>query len=551
MRLKKVELINFKRFTHLTIDAIPESAKLVLLIGSNGSGKSSVFDGFELINSSVVIEEKSTDYDYYRKEKNIKTNVNISVSGNEKLNFDIVINEVNSLASAIIRKSINLNKTNLFYGRTSFRQLSRIKHKGSILNFENDLDRPKYFIDKDNRFEFDIERITQKILTDLFQTKKSTEEIKSSYINPVNFALNNIFGDNEKNKIELIEIIPPLDGQIAQINFKKGSSLLHYNFLSAGEKEIINILFNLLARKEDFIDTIYFFDEIDLHLNTKLQYAFLKEITENWIPENCQLWTASHSLGFIQYAKDSEHAAIIDFDDLDFDVPQTLVPSVKDNFDIFEIAVDKNFLSEILIGKKAYFSEGTDTPIYNSLNIKDTIFFKADIGKIEVFNKAIHLKLNGIIDRDYLDDNEIAEIENTYSNIKLLRYYSIENYLFHPDNLQEYYQSQQKEFDKENYIKQLKDEKTSKIVDIAFGINKARDGYPFFKENDNAKKLKTFKENAKNINELLKSDDFETFYKVFPMKDYGKTIPERQNIPKIELSKTNWFKNKITELLNK
>ena len=77
MRLKKVELINFKRFTHLTIDAIPESAKLVLLIGSNGSGKSSVFDGFELINSSVVIEEKSTDYDYYRKEKNIKTNVNI------------------------------------------------------------------------------------------------------------------------------------------------------------------------------------------------------------------------------------------------------------------------------------------------------------------------------------------------------------------------------------------------------------------------------------------------------------------------------------------
>jgi predicted ATP-binding protein involved in virulence len=95
MRLKKVELINFKRFTNLTIDSIPESAKLVLLIGSNGSGKSSVFDGFELINSSVVIEEKSTDYDYYRKEKNIKTNVNILVAGNDKLNFDIVINEVN------------------------------------------------------------------------------------------------------------------------------------------------------------------------------------------------------------------------------------------------------------------------------------------------------------------------------------------------------------------------------------------------------------------------------------------------------------------------
>jgi AAA15 family ATPase/GTPase len=551
MRLKKVELINFKRFTNLTIDSIPESAKLVLLIGSNGSGKSSVFDGFELINSSVVIEEKSTDYDYYRKEKNIKTNVNILVAGNDKLNFDIVINEVNSLASAIIRKSINLNKTNLFYGRTSFRQLSRIKHKGSILNVENDLDRPKYFIDKDNRFEFDIERITQKILTDLFQTKKSTEEIKSSYINPVNFALNNIFGDNEKNKIELIEIIPPLDGQIAQINFKKGNSTLHYNFLSAGEKEIINIIFNLLARKDDFNDTVYFLDEIDLHLNTKLQYAFLKEITENWIPENCQLWTATHSLGFIQYAKDTEHSAIIDFDDLDFDIPQVLFPSSKDNFEIFEIAVDKNFLSEVFAGKKAYFSEGTDTPIYNSLNIKDTIFFKADIGKLEVFNKAIHLKLNGIIDRDYLDDSEVTEIENTYQNIKILKYYSIENYLFHPENLMEYYTNQHKDFNVENYIKLLFDEKNMKLVDISYGINKARDGYPFFKENDNAKKLKNFKDNGRSIIELLQSNEFETFYKVFPMKDYGKAIPDRQNLTKIELSKTQWFKNKITELLNK
>ena len=56
-------------------------------------------------------------------------------------------------------------------------------------------------------------------------------------------------------------------------------------------------------------------DELDLHLNTQLQYNLLKEITENWIPENCQLWTASHSLGFIDYANGSEMAAIIDFDD--------------------------------------------------------------------------------------------------------------------------------------------------------------------------------------------------------------------------------------------
>ncbi len=50
MHITNVELQNFKRFTDLTIDGIPSDSKLVLLIGSNGSGKSSVFDGFEFLN---------------------------------------------------------------------------------------------------------------------------------------------------------------------------------------------------------------------------------------------------------------------------------------------------------------------------------------------------------------------------------------------------------------------------------------------------------------------------------------------------------------------
>ena len=50
---------------------------------------------------------------------------------------------------------------------------------------------------------------------------------------------------------------------------------------------------------------------------------------EHWIPDNSQLWTASHSLGFIDYANGSDDAAILDFDDLDFDQPQTLSPAAK------------------------------------------------------------------------------------------------------------------------------------------------------------------------------------------------------------------------------
>ena len=44
MKIKRVELDNYKRFTSLVINEIPETARLVVLIGPNGAGKSSLFD---------------------------------------------------------------------------------------------------------------------------------------------------------------------------------------------------------------------------------------------------------------------------------------------------------------------------------------------------------------------------------------------------------------------------------------------------------------------------------------------------------------------------
>lgn len=38
---------HFKRFTELTVKSIPESAKLVVMAGPNGCGKSSLFDAFQ------------------------------------------------------------------------------------------------------------------------------------------------------------------------------------------------------------------------------------------------------------------------------------------------------------------------------------------------------------------------------------------------------------------------------------------------------------------------------------------------------------------------
>ena len=46
MKIKEIKINRFKRFTDLTITEIPESTRLVVLVGSNGSGKTSLLEAF-------------------------------------------------------------------------------------------------------------------------------------------------------------------------------------------------------------------------------------------------------------------------------------------------------------------------------------------------------------------------------------------------------------------------------------------------------------------------------------------------------------------------
>ncbi len=67
MIIKSLQLKNFKRFTDLTLQGIPDDAKLVLLIGSNGSGKSSVFDALEVLNRTRLGKTTPSTDKYFSK----------------------------------------------------------------------------------------------------------------------------------------------------------------------------------------------------------------------------------------------------------------------------------------------------------------------------------------------------------------------------------------------------------------------------------------------------------------------------------------------------
>ena len=69
LRIKSIRLQNYKRFTELTIADVPATARLVVLVGPNGTGKSSVFDSF-LLKASAAINNYRLSGDrgqYYEK----------------------------------------------------------------------------------------------------------------------------------------------------------------------------------------------------------------------------------------------------------------------------------------------------------------------------------------------------------------------------------------------------------------------------------------------------------------------------------------------------
>ena len=344
MPLKSIQFKNFKRFSDLTIDLDPtnsgEIPKLVLLIGTNGSGKSSVFDGFENLNTLFKHNQKNeisssyyfsnqSNLSYFHKFGNDLYSIKCNFTNNTFYNFEFDKNQ-----GVNIKVETNLTQlpTDTFYGRTAFRYTPKITKKtigmNSNKNFESDEDRPKSYIETDtHRLDADIDEVFRGFLREIKEKNNAQENFNGK----MNSAFKNIFGKIKNPVIYLDFDLPGENGESVKFWFQKGESKIDYDLLSAGEKMIFEILFNLYARKNLYQNSIVFLDEIDLHLNTALQKNLLQEITENWIPDGCQLWTASHSLGFIEYAREYDKGAIIDFDNLDFDEKQVLTPKYFEN----------------------------------------------------------------------------------------------------------------------------------------------------------------------------------------------------------------------------
>jgi AAA15 family ATPase/GTPase len=535
MRITKLELKNFKRFTDLTIEGIPDNVKLVLLIGSNGSGKSSVFDAFDYIKKWGPVIEPSQDY--YRKSSEIP-DVVVSFSDGER---------IGNTGNRRIGSQDKVKQKN-FIGRSSIRIVPRISNSGNVDAIKENGDSPNSFIDADTRFNNDLaaymQQIDNALRAPVFSGQSAdTLKIFQESIQPLNDSLINILGGDESTTIQIAEYQNPTAQTSGKLIFRKGNSRINYDLLSHGEKQIVILLLNFIVRKTEYKDALIYIDEMDCHLNTSLQYKLLDEIVRVWIPDDAQLWTASHALGFIDFARNSENAALIDLDLLNFDLPQTLLPQPKDNMEVYDIAVPKETMKNILKGYQLVVAENQNDKHYNlALNEKGYFFLPAQNSR-EVFLtiKGDHTKL-GLRDRDYLKEDEITRIQIKYPNLRILRYYAFENYIYHPDNVAELGLHG---YNKDAYINEIIEQKKKSFIQIVSKIAVARQSYIEFKEgvkND---------ENIAPILDALESDDFESFYPFFSVKDYyNKAYLQQFKYTISDLVKTKWFKSTLAILLN-
>lgn len=309
MRITRIHLRNFKRFTDLVIRDVPETAKLVVVVGPNGCGKSSLFDALMHWYRSKAGFGINPDELYYRKSVDQPFDWNQSV-------------EV-TLAGAVAPHR------GCLYVRSAYRNDPDFSI-GNIArpNAPSETVKLGRIIENDQTVSENYQRLVYDTMAGVYDTTndaKTVALLREELIGQVRSSMKAVFGELILNNIS-----DPLGS--GAFYFEKGiAKSYHYKNLSGGEKAAFDLLLDLHIKKKFFGDAIYCIDEMETHLHTRVQGVLLKEMVKI-LPEGSQLWVTTHSLGVLRAAQElivdkPGHVAVIDFESVDPDIPREIVPS--------------------------------------------------------------------------------------------------------------------------------------------------------------------------------------------------------------------------------
>ncbi|MGL4576605.1 MAG: AAA family ATPase [Burkholderiaceae bacterium] len=436
MRITDIQLKNFKRFTDLMIRDIPRTAKLVVVVGPNGCGKSSLFDALLQWYRQNVGLSFNQDVLYYRKDAMQQFGWRESV--------------VVSLADGETPKRGSL------YVRTAYRNDPDFAITGITRpTVPTDNVRINRVIENDQTVSENYQRLVYDTMAGVYDEANNTKSVRAlreELIGAVRISMKSVFGD-----LILNSIADPLGA--GAFYFEKGESKsYHYKNLSGGEKAAFDILLDLHMKKKFYENAVYCVDELETHLHTRVQGALLKEMVKI-IPDTSQLWVTTHSLGVLRAAEemavdDPQSVCIIDFDAVDPDVPREIVPSRLGRISwekLLSIAIDD--LSQRIAPRVVVVCEGSsvgsrrkdfDAEIYNRIfgEIAPHVLFVSGGASTQVTGSGISIretlcqilpgaKVVSLVDRDDKSPNEVDQYERAGNLV--LSFRNIESYLLADD----------------------------------------------------------------------------------------------------------------------
>jgi len=384
VRLEKIKIQDFKRFADLEISNIQQSVKLVLLTGPNGSGKTSLFEAFNYWMKLSARQDWGYDADYYsRNFLENRPDHNRQIDGIHIRPEQETWDNINPIFFGIT-KDIRHNPEackKAFYIRSAYRHSPDFTVDGlaKVDDILNDSTRASMLIQSESRVQDNYQRLVGMSLEKLYdknQRDKTAGQISDELIGEVKKAMLRVFDD-----LLLENMGNPLEG--GAFRFTKGTaSNFHYKNLSGGEKAAFDLLLDFIVKRKKFDDTIFCIDEPELHMHTRLQ-AKLLEVMFDLIPDNCQLWLSTHSIGMARKAAELNTAnpgqvAFIDFHDQNFDLPVKLQPIQPDRRfwqQMFHTALDD--LAGLVVPEYVVFCEGRKIgQLGKKPSLDDTVYQK-------------------------------------------------------------------------------------------------------------------------------------------------------------------------------
>ncbi len=288
-------------------------------------------------------------------------------------------------------------------------------------------------IDIDAAVSENYQYLTSKGLEDLYSAAKpetTFERYRKEALGDLHTAMRKLFPDPEL----LLQDFGSM--QSGSFRFRKGAAEdFHYKNLSSGEKATFDILLDVFVKRHITPDAIFCIDEPELHVSTALQGMLLSAVL-SLLPENAQLWIATHSIGVVKeasliYEKNPNDVSFLSFfncDDLDGSIElKSCSPNRSLWREVYQVALDD--LSLLTAPKQVVFCEGKekdpktgfDAKCYNRLfadEHDDTLFISRgsanEVARQTPIKKVLEsvvagIKIIALIDNDDTPDQKRRE----------------------------------------------------------------------------------------------------------------------------------------------